>query len=46
MTVGRRRLDLFRTFNAREGPGRKDDKLPKKFFKALSGTRSHSRVWL
>lgn len=38
MTVGRRRLDLFRTFNAREGLGRKDDRLPKKFFKALSGT--------
>jgi aldehyde:ferredoxin oxidoreductase len=38
MEVGRRRLDLFRTFNAREGLGRKDDKLPKKFFKALSGT--------
>lgn len=37
MTVGRRRLSLFRTFNAREGLGRKDDKLPKKFFKALSG---------
>jgi aldehyde:ferredoxin oxidoreductase len=31
-------LDLFRTFNAREGLGRKDDKLPKKFFKALGGT--------
>ncbi len=38
MEVGRRRLSLFRTFNAREGLGRKDDKLPKKFFKALSGT--------
>jgi aldehyde:ferredoxin oxidoreductase len=38
MEVGRRRIDLFRTFNAREGLGRKDDKLPKKFFKALSGT--------
>jgi aldehyde:ferredoxin oxidoreductase len=38
MEVGRRRLDLFRTFNAREGFGRKDDKLPKKFFKALKGT--------
>jgi len=38
MEVGRRRLDLFRTFNAREGLGRKDDKLPKKFFKALNGT--------
>jgi aldehyde:ferredoxin oxidoreductase len=38
MTVGRRRLSLFRAFNAREGFGRKDDKLPKKFFKALQGT--------
>jgi aldehyde:ferredoxin oxidoreductase len=38
MEVGRRRLDLFRTFNAREGLGRKDDKLPKKFFKQLAGT--------
>jgi aldehyde:ferredoxin oxidoreductase len=38
MDVGRRRIDLFRTFNAREGLGRKDDKLPKKFFKQLAGT--------
>ncbi len=38
MEVGRRRLNLFRTFNAREGFGRKDDKLPKKFFKAMTGT--------
>lgn len=38
MEVGKRRLNLFRTFNAREGFGRKDDKLPKKFFKALKGT--------
>ncbi len=38
MEVGRRRLNLFRVFNAREGLGRKDDKLPKKFFKALKGT--------
>ncbi len=38
MMVGRRRLNLFRTFNAREGFGRKDDKLPKKFFKAMTGT--------
>jgi len=35
--VGRRRLNLFRVFNAREGLGRKDDKLPKKFFNALEG---------
>jgi len=38
MEVGRRRLNLFRTFNAREGFGRKDDQPPKKFFKALTGT--------
>jgi aldehyde:ferredoxin oxidoreductase len=38
MEVGRRRLNLFRTFNSREGFGRKDDKLPKKFFKAVTGT--------
>ena len=38
MTVGRRRLDLFRTFNAREGLGRKDDRLPKKFFKQMTGS--------
>ena len=37
-TVGARRLNLFRVFNAREGLGRKDDKLPKKFFKALKGS--------
>jgi aldehyde:ferredoxin oxidoreductase len=38
LEVGRRRLNLFRIFNAREGFGRKDDKLPKKFFKTLKGT--------
>lgn len=38
MEVGRRRLDLFRVFNAREGLGRRDDRLPKKFFKQLQGT--------
>ncbi len=38
MEVGRRRLDLFRVFNAREGLGRKDDRLPKKFFRQLQGT--------
>jgi aldehyde:ferredoxin oxidoreductase len=35
--VGARRLNLFRTFNAREGLDRNADKLPKKFFKALKG---------
>ncbi|MBI3162292.1 MAG: aldehyde ferredoxin oxidoreductase family protein [Chloroflexi bacterium] len=38
MAVGYRRLNLFRVFNAREGLTRKDDKLPKKFFKQLQGT--------
>jgi len=37
MAVGERRLNLFRTFNAREGLDRKVDKLPKKFFKQLQG---------
>jgi aldehyde:ferredoxin oxidoreductase len=37
MTVGRRRLNLMRAFNAREGFDRRQDKLPKKFFKALKG---------
>lgn len=37
LEVGARRLNLFRVFNAREGFGRKDDKLPKKFFKPLKG---------
>lgn len=37
MKVGYRRLNLFRVFNAREGLGRKDDRLPKKFFKQLQG---------
>lgn len=37
MAVGARRLNLMRTFNAREGFDRKADKLPKKFFKALKG---------
>jgi aldehyde:ferredoxin oxidoreductase len=37
MAVGERRLNLFRTFNAREGLDRKADKLPKKFFKRLQG---------
>ncbi|HEX6033572.1 MAG TPA: aldehyde ferredoxin oxidoreductase family protein, partial [Anaerolineales bacterium] len=37
MEIGKRRLNLFRTFNAREGLDRKADKLPKKFFKQLQG---------
>jgi len=38
MAVGMRRLNLMRTFNAREGLDRKADKLPKKFYKALQGS--------
>jgi len=38
MTVGKRRLNLLRTFNAREGFGRKDDQLPKRLYEALKGT--------
>lgn len=38
MAVGMRRLNMMRAFNAREGFDRKQDKLPKKFFKALKGT--------
>lgn len=37
MKVGARRLNLMRTFNAREGLDRSADKLPKKFYKALQG---------
>ncbi len=36
--AGERRLNLMRVFNAREGLARKQDRLPKKFFKALQGT--------
>jgi aldehyde:ferredoxin oxidoreductase len=37
MELGHRRIALMRTFNSREGFTRKDDKLPKKFFKPLVG---------
>ncbi|HEX7621644.1 MAG TPA: aldehyde ferredoxin oxidoreductase family protein [Anaerolineales bacterium] len=36
--VGIRRINLMRTYNAREGFTRKDDILPEKFFKPLGGT--------
>jgi aldehyde:ferredoxin oxidoreductase len=38
LEIGDRRMAMLRAFNDREGMGRKDDKLPKKFFKALQGT--------
>jgi len=37
MKAGQRRLNMLRAFNAREGFSRKDDTLPKKFFRALQG---------
>ncbi len=40
LTVGRRRLNMLRAFNAREGLTREDDKLPKKLSKPLKGGRS------
>jgi len=40
MKVGERRLNLMRAFNAREGFGRDDDKLPKKLSQALVGGKS------
>jgi aldehyde:ferredoxin oxidoreductase len=40
LVVGERRLNLLRTFNAREGIGRADDKLPKKMFQPLKGGAS------
>jgi len=36
--VGIRRINLMRTFNAREGFTRNEDCLPVKFFKPLAGT--------
>ncbi|NOX63457.1 MAG: aldehyde ferredoxin oxidoreductase family protein [Chloroflexi bacterium] len=40
LEVGERRLNMMRAFNAREGAGREEDKLPKKMYKALKGGRS------
>jgi len=36
--IGERRLNMLRAFNAREGIDRKDDRLPARFFKPLTGT--------
>jgi aldehyde:ferredoxin oxidoreductase len=38
--IGERRLNMMRTFNAREGFDRKDDTIPKKFLQALKGGAS------
>ncbi len=46
MKVGERRLNMLRVFNAREGIGRNEDKLPEKFFKPLTGKGPTSGVVL
>ncbi len=40
MTVGERRLNMLRAFNAREGFTREDDRLPKKLFQPLKGGKT------
>jgi aldehyde:ferredoxin oxidoreductase len=46
LLVGQRRLNLMRTYNAREGLDRKDDQLPKKFYQPLEGTGPTSGIAL
>lgn len=46
LELGHRRIALMRTFNAREGFERKDDKLPKKFYKPLAGVGPSAGVAL
>ena len=38
LEIGERRINLMRAFNAREGLDRRDDRLPAKFFKPLTGS--------
>jgi aldehyde:ferredoxin oxidoreductase len=38
--IGKRRLNLLRAFNARDGIGREADELPKKMYQALVGGES------
>jgi len=38
MEIGERRLNMLRAFNAREGLGRGEDRLPEKMFRPLTGT--------
>jgi aldehyde:ferredoxin oxidoreductase len=38
MEIGERRLNMMRAFNAREGIGRREDRLPAKMFRPLIGT--------
>jgi aldehyde:ferredoxin oxidoreductase len=45
LTVGERRINMMRIFNAREGIDRKSDALPKKFFKPLQGGPSDGAMF-
>jgi aldehyde:ferredoxin oxidoreductase len=38
MEIGERRLNMMRAFNAREGIGRREDRLPAKMYRPLIGT--------
>ena len=38
LEIGERRVNMLRAFNAREGLGRREDRLPAKYFKPLTGT--------
>jgi len=44
--IGERRLNMLRLFNAREGLGRREDRLPDKFFRPLGGTGPTAGVTL
>jgi aldehyde:ferredoxin oxidoreductase len=46
LELGHRRIALMRTFNAREGFERKDDQLPKKFYRPLAGVGPSAGVAL
>jgi aldehyde:ferredoxin oxidoreductase len=45
LTVGERRLNMMRVFNAREGIDRKRDTLPQKFFEGLHESGSPTDGW-
>ena len=44
MTIGARRLNMLRAFNAREGITREQDTLPKKLFQPLEGGPSNGKT--
>ncbi len=44
MTIGERRLNMMRAYNAREGARREQDRLPKRLYQALKGGASDGWV--